>query len=92
MLLRKPHFWRRQTRGMVLVAAHLDPNVSVKADHIATLGVVHDARFSVTVGVSLGMMTRDVIEVNFVGKVQKKVVTAGGVDCRHRHGLVMTCR
>ena len=91
MLLRKPYFWRRLSRGIVLLAAYLDPNVSVKLDHVTTLGVVHDARFSITVGVSLGMVTRDVIEVSFVGEIQKEVVTAGGVDCRQRHKLVMMC-
>ena len=62
------------------MATYLDANISVELDDIASCGVVHDLRFTVSVGVALRMMTRDVIEVNVVGEVQQEVITARRFD------------
>ena len=67
---------------------YLDPNVSVKLDHIAsTLGIVNDSCIAIPIGISLGMVTRDVIEVKFVREVEQEVITASPVDCKEKINL-----
>jgi len=64
------------------VATYLDANISVELDDLASYGVVNDLRFTVSIGIALRMMTRDVIEVIVVGEVQQEVITARRVDCK----------
>lgn len=49
-------------------------------NHIAPINVSNNSSFAASVSVTLGMVTRDVIEVNFIGKVEQEVVTAGWVN------------
>jgi len=65
---------------MTLKFDYLDSNVPVKMDHVAAINVIYNCSISVSVGVALCMMTRDVIEVNVIGKVQQQIVTTCWVN------------
>lgn len=49
---------------------------AVEFGHATTHVIVHNAHFTVTIGVALGVVTSDVIEVLVVWEVQKQLVCA----------------
>ena len=47
-------------------ATHLESCISIKLGYLASFGINHYLHFAVTVGVALGLVASDVIEVNVV--------------------------
>ena len=74
-------------------ATHLQPGLAVELCHFPANGVVDNNDISRAVRVSLGFLTRDIVEVVVIGEVKEQVISAFRRHCNRKDALMeITCR